>query len=163
MANDTPGSSSALSQPQEPTLVDQPRVDQAAPTVQSPEKQEHVQSQSYFNNPFQPSDSTEPRSPVEVARGARSGAELLRRLSLIDPARVEAFDYDPRVTHPGLKLSGNIISATICLPYQFGHRPGGEWKVNPRRGTSALFDNFAFLASDKTPWNHTLVGWTGEV
>jgi trehalose 6-phosphate synthase/phosphatase len=26
-----------------------------------------------------------------------------------------------------------------------------------------LFDNFSYLSSPKVPWNHTLVGWTGEV
>lgn len=35
--------------------------------------------------------------------------------------------------------------------------------MQPRRGTSALFDSFAFLSSENTPWNHTLVGWTGEI
>jgi trehalose 6-phosphate synthase/phosphatase len=35
--------------------------------------------------------------------------------------------------------------------------------LNTRRGTSALFDSFTYLSSDKTPWNHTLVGWTGEI
>ena len=145
------------------SVPDQAKVDESAAVVQSPEKEEPTRGKSYFNIPFQQSGSAAPQSPVEIAKGARSGAELLRRLSLVDPARVEAFDFDPQVAYPGLKLSGNIISAAICLPYQFGHRPGGEWTVHPRRGTSALFDNFAFLASDKTPWNHTLIGWTGEI
>lgn len=35
--------------------------------------------------------------------------------------------------------------------------------MNERRGTSALFDSFEYFSSDKTPWNHTLVGWTGEI
>jgi trehalose 6-phosphate synthase/phosphatase len=35
--------------------------------------------------------------------------------------------------------------------------------LKPRRGTSALFDSLTYLSSDKTPWNHTLVGWTGEI
>lgn len=35
--------------------------------------------------------------------------------------------------------------------------------LSQRRGTSALFDSFTYLSSDKTPWNHTLVGWTGEI
>ena len=28
---------------------------------------------------------------------------------------------------------------------------------------SALFDSFAYLSSDGTPWNHTVVSWTGEI
>jgi len=35
--------------------------------------------------------------------------------------------------------------------------------LNSRRGTSALFDSFAYLSSEKSPWEHTLVGWTGEI
>jgi len=35
--------------------------------------------------------------------------------------------------------------------------------MSSRRGTSALFDSFAYLSSEQTPWNHTLVGWTGEI
>ena len=35
--------------------------------------------------------------------------------------------------------------------------------INPRRGTSALFDSFSHLSGPETPWNHTLVGWTGEI
>ena len=36
-------------------------------------------------------------------------------------------------------------------------------QLSSRHGTSALFDSFTHLASDRTPWNHTLVGWTGEI
>ena len=35
--------------------------------------------------------------------------------------------------------------------------------IKPRRGTSALFDSFTHLSSPATPWDHVLVGWTGEV
>lgn len=35
--------------------------------------------------------------------------------------------------------------------------------MNPRRGTSALFDSFSYLASPSSAWKHTLVGWTGEI
>ena len=104
-----------------------------------------------------------PDSPVEMAKGARTGAELLRRLSLTHTARTEAADIDPRLLHPGLRLSGNIISASVCIPYSVGLRPDGEWALKPRHGTSALFDSFTYLASSRTSWNHTLVGWTGEI
>jgi len=121
---------------------------------------------SYFSLPqqSQAKDQTAaPSSPVDVAKGARSGRELLRRLSLVDSYGTESVDIDPRTAHPGLRLSGNIISATFCIPYQLTHDPKGGWDLSSRRGTSALFDSFAYLASDKTPWNHTLVGWTGEI
>lgn len=36
-------------------------------------------------------------------------------------------------------------------------------ELNPRRGQSALFDSFSYLSSDDSPWNHTVVAWTGEI
>ncbi|EXJ85166.1 trehalose 6-phosphate synthase [Capronia epimyces CBS 606.96] len=122
---------------------------------------------SYFSVPRrQPADQAAApaaESPVDVAKGARSGKELLRRLSLVDHKDAEALIVDPRTAYPGLRLSGNVISATFCIPYQLSHGPNGEWALSNRRGTSALFDSFRHLSSDKTPWNHTLVGWTGEI
>ena len=35
--------------------------------------------------------------------------------------------------------------------------------MEPRRGFSALFDAFTHLSGKHSPWNHTLVGWTGEI
>lgn len=35
--------------------------------------------------------------------------------------------------------------------------------MKPRRGQSALLDSFAYLSSDASPWNHTVVAWTGEI
>jgi trehalose 6-phosphate synthase/phosphatase len=102
-------------------------------------------------------------SPSEAARGARNGAELLRRLSLVERPKSEMLDVDPRTMYPGLRLSGNVISATVCIPYKVGYQFGGEWDLTSRRGTSALFDSFSHLSSNRTPWKHTLVGWTGEI
>lgn len=70
---------------------------------------------------------------------------------------------DPREEHPGLRLSGRVISAAFCIPHKLQFKAGSDWVVKPRSGTSALFDSFAYLASDETHWEHTLVGWTGEV
>lgn len=35
--------------------------------------------------------------------------------------------------------------------------------LKTRRGQSALFDSFSYLSSDDTPWNHSVVAWTGEI
>lgn len=117
------------------------------------------------NSYFPPKDEGRAGSPTEAAAGARSGEELLRRLSLVsDPsAKHDLADIDPRAAHPGLNLSGRVISATFAVPYNIGYSPGNDWELNPRRGTSALFDSFSYLASSSSPWNHTLVGWTGEI
>ncbi|ELQ40418.1 trehalose-phosphatase [Pyricularia oryzae Y34] len=68
-----------------------------------------------------------------------------------------------RAMNPDLSLSGNIISATFNIPYSLEYRKGADWVLNPRRGQSALFDSLSHLSSDNTPWNHTVVAWTGEI
>jgi trehalose 6-phosphate synthase/phosphatase len=117
------------------------------------------------NSYFEPKADDRASSPTEAAAGARSGEELLRRLSLIpDPTfRHDLADVDPRAAHPGLNLSGRIISATFVIPYNLGYAAGNDWELNGRQGTSALFDSFSYLASASSPWNHTLIGWTGEI
>ncbi|KAG9234228.1 glycosyltransferase family 20-domain-containing protein [Amylocarpus encephaloides] len=104
------------------------------------------------------------QSPSDAASGARSNQEILRR-SLVSPIQRpdSVFEIDPRAANPSLGLSGGVISATFCIPHTLGFRKGSDWGLRSRRGTSALFDSFTYLSSDKTPWNHTLVGWTGEI
>ncbi|KAF2012175.1 glycosyltransferase family 20 protein [Aaosphaeria arxii CBS 175.79] len=130
-----------------------------------PSKQVNPGAQNTSNPYFPPLENDGPRSPSEVAAGARSGEELLRRLSLVqDPdAKPDLADTDPRAAHPSLGLSAKIISATFAVPYHIGYSAGKEWQLEPRRGTSALFDSFNHLASASSPWNHTLIGWTGEI
>jgi trehalose 6-phosphate synthase/phosphatase len=126
----------------------------------------HWNANSYFApKQSDPQTSTErPDSSTELARGVKTRAELLRRLSLVNSvSQPERMGIDPKTSHPGLHLTGNVISATVCIPYSVGLRPGGEWELTARHGTSALFDSFSHLSSSRTPWNHTLVGWTGEI
>ncbi|OJJ43360.1 hypothetical protein ASPZODRAFT_19446 [Penicilliopsis zonata CBS 506.65] len=108
-------------------------------------------------------DQTSPASPAEAAKNASSGPELLRRLSLVGAVTPVLPEVDSREEYPGLSLSGRIISAAFCIPYKVQHQPESDWKLNHRPGTSALFDSFAYLASNATKWSHTLVAWTGEV
>ncbi|KAF2746986.1 glycosyltransferase family 20 protein [Sporormia fimetaria CBS 119925] len=79
------------------------------------------------------------------------------------PGEKDLTDRDPRAAHPNLNLSGRVISANFVIPYKVGLSGGKDWQLGPRSGTSALFDSFAHLASPASPWNHTLVGWTGEI
>ncbi|KAF1963334.1 hypothetical protein CC80DRAFT_397352 [Byssothecium circinans] len=117
------------------------------------------------NSYFAPKGESSPSSPAEVAAGAKSREELLRRFSLVkEPSfKEDLADVDPRAAHPNLNLSGRVISATFAVPYSIGYDEGKDWELNPRHGTSALFDSFSYLASSSSPWNHTLVGWTGEI
>lgn len=105
-----------------------------------------------------------PSSPTEAGKGA-SGEELLRRLSLAGTRaqKADATDVDPWTAHPSLNLSGHIISVTFCVPYKIAYAPGADWELTARRGTSALFDSFSYLASSESSWGHTLIGWTGEI
>jgi trehalose 6-phosphate synthase/phosphatase len=34
---------------------------------------------------------------------------------------------DPRADHPGLQLTGRIISASLCIPYKVAHQAGQDW------------------------------------
>lgn len=117
------------------------------------------------NSYFAPKDESHASSSTEAKAGAKSGEELLKRFSVVKESngKGELADVDPQAAHPNLNLSGRIISATFAVPYSVGYTPGNDWKLSPRHGTSALFDSFSYLASSASPWNHTLVGWTGEI
>lgn len=119
------------------------------------------------NSYFAPKEEDRQTSPTEAAAGAQSGEELLRKLSQVDDSstayKQDLADVDPRAAHPDLNLSGRVISATFTVPYNIAYAPGQDFEMSPRRGTSALFDSFSYLASSASPWNHTLVGWTGEI
>ncbi|KAF2147444.1 glycosyltransferase family 20 protein [Aplosporella prunicola CBS 121167] len=104
--------------------------------------------------------------PTQQPAGAKSAEELLKRLSRSGgdlAQKTDLADVDPQAAHPNLNLSGGVISATSCVPYNISYSPGNDWELRSRRGTSALFDSFSYLASSSSPWNHTLVGWTGEI
>ncbi|MCJ1319724.1 threalose-6-phosphate phosphatase [Xylographa vitiligo] len=135
-------------------VVESPQQLNAAPD------QPHTDQTSYFTSPgtVTPADS-----PAKAASGSRSSADLLRRLSLVDGDRPAIPFLDPQVEYPALNLTGRILSATFCIPHTLGFRSGRDWDIRPRRGTSALFDSFAHLSETGTVWDHTLVGWTGEI
>ncbi|CBF82703.1 putative alpha,alpha-trehalose-phosphate synthase subunit Tps2 [Aspergillus nidulans FGSC A4] len=97
----------------------------------------------------------------EADKGTQSGSDLLHRLSLKEILTMRAPDFQKQ--YQGLNLSGRIISAAFCIPHKLYFRAGRDWELKPRPGSSALFDSFAYLASEKSGWSHTLVGWTGEV
>ncbi|OKL63458.1 hypothetical protein UA08_02071 [Talaromyces atroroseus] len=147
----------------------------ATPAISGQEKprapREGESSASYFSELPGTTTATKdayvnsPLSPSDAASGVTSGPELLRRLSLVGDAHLTPATpvTDPRADHPGLHLTGRLISASFCIPFKVSHQAGSDWELKPRSGTSALFDSFAHLTSERSPWNHTLVGWTGEV
>ena len=146
------------------------------------DSQDSEDSQSYFSHKGSKLKESMAQSPSDAASGAKSNHEILRRMSLTGGRKRQDSlnEIDPRAANPSLGLSGGIISATFCIPHSLQYRKGADWVgrrvgilmisllivyqgLNPRRGTSALFDSFTYLSSHKTPWNHTLVGWTGEI
>ena len=74
--------------------------------------------------------STSPQSPTEAAKGTKSGADLLRRLSLVDATRQPVPQLTSPEDHPDLNLSGRIISAAFCIPYKLGFKPKESWVRN---------------------------------
>lgn len=97
-----------------------------------------------------------------VSAGAATPQDLLQQMSLADPDCVAANGSMMELSE--LDFSGNIISVAFCVPRTIClNHESNNWIVRPRRGTSALFDSFSYLASSSTEWRHTLVGWTGEI
>jgi trehalose 6-phosphate synthase/phosphatase len=116
----------------------------------------------------------------KIDTGAKEGTDFMKRLSVAvmgsptniapslapgpeisTPSRESMSDI--RAISPDLALTGNIISATFNIPHSLKYRKGADWELAPRRGQSALFDSFSYLSSDDSPWNHTVVAWTGEI
>lgn len=120
----------------------------ATPTLEKPSQSDQPAStQSYFSTvPGANQDNAvkSPSSPEEAASGARSGTELLRRLSLVGTPQASPALY-PQTAHPALKLTGRLISAAFCIPYKVGFSPGNKWvgsnllRMNPE---DCLTDDF---------------------
>lgn len=101
----------------------------------------------------------EPAFPVSPpsAKGTDNDNSLPTR------GRAKSVEIDQREAHPNLNLSGSVISAAFCVPYKVTYAEGTDWQLQPRHGTSALFGSFSYLSSGESSWDHTLVGWTGEI
>ncbi|TVY42817.1 Trehalose-phosphatase [Lachnellula subtilissima] len=149
----------------DPSRTNVPVTPGFLPSEHDTEGSDHPSETSYFAHDINKVRSAIAQSPTAAASGAKSNQDLLRRISLTSGLgrQDSLIDMDPRAANPSLSLSGGIISATFCIPHTLKYRKGADWGLDSRRGTSALFDSFAYLSSDKTPWNHTLVGWTGEI
>jgi len=85
-------------------------------------------AQSYFTHDVQKMRDQLAQSPSEAAAGAKSGHDILRKISLSGHQRqVSLTDVDPRAANPSLSLSGSVISATFCIPYALQYRKGRDW------------------------------------
>ena len=102
-----------------------PGINRSAYESQSPP--EEMTAPSYFSQTDRPlSSEGVALSPSEAAAGAKSGSDILKRMSLASLGRRESLT-DIRDKNPDLALSGNIISATFNLPHSLKYRKGGDW------------------------------------
>ncbi|KAI5806285.1 glycosyltransferase family 20-domain-containing protein [Geopyxis carbonaria] len=105
--------------------------------------------------------SSKPLNPSPLAMPASTSTTLDVDSTLPQPSDAPA----------SLELSGRIISATCYTPYTIGYRKDNDaaktgndtWEITTRRGLSTLHDTLKHLASKQSGWEHTLVGWTGEI
>ena len=68
--------------------------------------------------------------PTQQPAGTKSAEELLKRLSRSGgdlAQKTDLADVDPQAAHPNLNLSGGVISATSCVPYNISYSPGNDW------------------------------------
>ncbi|KAK2591508.1 hypothetical protein QQS21_010806 [Conoideocrella luteorostrata] len=66
------------------------------------------------------------------------------------------------ITDGQVGFTGNIISATFEVPHTLEYRPGSDWELCCLYQRFALFDALHYI-SEESPWNHTVVAWTGEI
>lgn len=99
-----------------------------APAADSPQLQQGDTS-SFSKVPGSDvSVAKSPPTPTEAAGKAHIGADLLHHLSLPMEGKSPMITVvDPRTTHPGLQLTGRLISAAFCIPYKVAFQPGSDW------------------------------------
>ena len=95
------------------------------------EKSDFMSSNSYGGQSLEPLK--------EDANGAHPGQDGQTGQHSQDADVVE---IDPRTAHPGLHLSGNVISATFTIPYKIGYNAGADW-VGTTMATNASEQNAA--------------------
>lgn len=64
-------------------------------------------------------------TPPDAVNHAKSGSELLRRLSLKEVLTMRATDFQQQ--YSSLSLTGRIISVAFCIPHKLYFRAGEDW------------------------------------
>ncbi|KAK0755594.1 hypothetical protein N5P37_011836 [Trichoderma harzianum] len=65
--------------------------------------------------------------------------------------------------HGEVALSGTVLSATFTLPQRLRNRKGGKWELEHKYHYSTHLDSLGYLSSKESPWDHTVIAWTGEI
>ncbi|KAI0595154.1 glycosyltransferase family 20-domain-containing protein [Biscogniauxia sp. FL1348] len=134
-----------------------------SPSYFTKDPRQHDLASRTLDSSLQLPDTAErtPSSLTDPTTREMAGHDVLRRMSLSRGRRESISDI--KAAAPDLALSGNIISATFTTPHSLKYHKNGEWELGSRHGQSALFDSFTYLSSSESPWNHTIVAWTGEI
>lgn len=90
----------------------------------------------------------------EAAAGAKTGDDILRRMSLGTLGRKESLS-ELQTSHPELSLSGNIISATFNIPHAVKYHKGADWV------SFALLEFNCRIVFALLHTGDLLVGWWG--
>lgn len=93
----------------------------------SPQSYFQSQNRDVVASPDPLDENVAAQSPSEAAKGALSGADILRRMSLSAMIKRRESLSDIRAGAPALALSGNIISATFNIPHSLKYKKGADW------------------------------------
>lgn len=77
------------------------------------------------------------QSPAQAAAGAKSGDDILTRISLTATEAPPSFS-EIRAANPNLEWSENIISATFNIPHSLKYHKGADW-VSTSAGAVSVF------------------------
>lgn len=109
---------------------------------------------SYFNLAQAATETIPPRSSPRLEKAVRTENPSKLHSTV---RRMESLKQ-----HKNLGLTGNIISATAHIPYVVGITQDDKFELTARQDKSIDHDCLSYLSSANT-WNHTTVGWTGEI
>ncbi|QUC18344.1 uncharacterized protein UV8b_02585 [Ustilaginoidea virens] len=77
-------------------------------------------------------------------------------------AQEPAEDASNGTWNGGIPFTSRVISATFAMPHTLEYNQGCDWELRRCSQRSALLDALHYL-SDDSPWDHTVVAWTGEI
>ncbi|RFU73685.1 glycosyltransferase family 20 [Trichoderma arundinaceum] len=78
-------------------------------------------------------------------------------------ARIPLRSTPSQHQHGDVALSGTVLSATFTLPQLLRYRKEGKWELDHTYHCSPHLDSLAYLSSEESPWDHTVIAWTGEI
>ncbi|KAF8449627.1 putative alpha,alpha-trehalose-phosphate synthase subunit TPS2 [Terfezia claveryi] len=97
----------------------------------------------------------------------KQSSDAAQQLQTVDDAPGAGAHYahlcGPEDAEGKIPVSGRLIIASNLLPWELSLSKDGQWKIEPRKGNTALHSSFQHLSSKHSQWETVLVGWTGKV